>query len=133
MEIQKRENAPRYTRDGTESFLLVSKRTGGSENLSVTLVEMEPGGEQKIHRHDPEQMYYILEGSGMMSVDGEEREIAAGECVYFRSNAFHGLRNTGSVKLRYLSAASPGFSAQLCDEWWPLPPLSKMKSVEWSQ
>ena len=64
MNIQHKNTAPRYQRDSITSFLLVSRRTGGAENLAITIVEMEPSGSQNLHSHKPEQMYYILEGSG---------------------------------------------------------------------
>ena len=67
MNIQRKESAPRYERDNIVSYLLVSERTCGSEHLTVTLVEMEPGGKQRVHAHEPEQMYYILAGSGVMT------------------------------------------------------------------
>ena len=44
MNIMHRDKSPRYKRDNIESFLLVSKKTTHSENLTVTLVEMQPGG-----------------------------------------------------------------------------------------
>ena len=120
MNIQKRGQAPRYKRDGITSYLLVSERTCGAKNLAVTLVEMAPGGVQRVHAHEPEQMYYILEGSGAMTVDGEARAVSAGDCVFYKSNAEHGLENTGGTVLRYLSAASPSFTAEQCAELWPL-------------
>ena len=73
MDTLTKNDAPRYKRDNITSYLLVSKRTCDSGNLAVTLVEMEPGGVQHIHDHKPEQMYYILEGSGVMTVDDERK------------------------------------------------------------
>ncbi len=115
--------APRYRRDGIESFLLVSARTSRSDHLTVTLVEMEAEGFQHPHSHKPEQMYYILEGSGVMSADGDEQEVEQGDCVFIPSESEHGLRNTSGCTLRYLSAASPSFTQKQCEELWPLPSL----------
>ena len=106
--------SPRYKRDGITSHLLVSALTCGAENLAITLVEMEPGGVQHVHSHEPEQMYYILEGSGIMTVDDEREQVEAGDCIYFPSFAKHGLENTGGTVLRYLSAASPSFTKAIC-------------------
>ena len=105
-----------------ESFLLVSASTSRSTNLTVTMVEMQPGGNQRVHSHAPEQMYYILAGSGIMHVDGEQGEVKTGDSVFFGSHAKHGLRNTGDSVLTYMSAASPSFSAQESDQYWPLAP-----------
>jgi len=118
--VLKKNSSPRYKRDNVTSHLLVSKLTCGSENLAVTLVEMDPGGVQHIHNHGPEQVYYILEGSGVMTVDDEHRQVQAGDCIYFPPFAKHGLENTGGIVLRYLSAASPSFTAEECERLWPL-------------
>ena len=94
MNIKKRSSAPRYKRDNITSYLLVSDLTSGSKNMTVTLVEMEPGGIQKKHSHAPEQMYYILEGRGLMTMDDERREVQAGDCIFFPFYSKHGLENT---------------------------------------
>jgi mannose-6-phosphate isomerase-like protein (cupin superfamily) len=125
VDILIKNGSPRYERDGITSYLLVSELTCASENLAVTLVEMEPGGVQHIHVHAPEQVYYILEGSGMMTVGDERRPVEAGDCVYFPSFARHGLENTGGATLRYLSGASPSFTEEQCQKAWPLASLDE--------
>ena len=64
---------------------------------------------------------------GIMSVDGEEQPIQVGDCIFFRSYAQHGLKNTGETVLRYLSAASPSFTLEQCREWWPLEPVNSAR------
>jgi mannose-6-phosphate isomerase-like protein (cupin superfamily) len=123
MNILRQNKSPRYQRDGITSYLLVSKNTCASENLAITIVEMEPGGVQNLHSHEPEQMYYILDGSGLMSVDGEESPVQAGDSIFFPPSVVHGLKNTGEGVLRYLSAASPSFTVAQCETWWPLAPF----------
>lgn len=127
MHVMNQNQSPRYRRDGITSYLLVSERTCGSEKLSVTLVEMEPGGKQRIHKHEPEQTYSIIEGSGFMSVDGEECEVNVGDCIFIPSWAEHGLINTGKGPLKYLSACSPSFTMEQCKAWWP---VSSLKEIE---
>lgn len=121
MKILRRQSAPRYTRsEGITSFLLASPRTTDGLQLTTTLVEIEPGGEQRLHSHMPEQVYFILEGSGLMTVAGETEEVLAGDCILVPSGAAHGLLNTGSIVLRYFSAAAPSFTPEQLEEWWPL-------------
>ena len=127
MNVLRKERSPRYQRDAITSYLVVSAQTCNAENLAITIVEMEPGGFQHLHSHKPEQIYFILEGQGLMTVDGEERPVQAGDCIFFPSFAEHGLKNTGEGVLRYLSAASPSFTQEQCEEWWPLPPLDRDK------
>jgi mannose-6-phosphate isomerase-like protein (cupin superfamily) len=112
--------SPRYQRDDITSYLLVSEDTCGSKNLSITVVEMEPGGLQRLHSHEPEQMYFILEGSGLMTVGDEAQPVGAGDCIFFPSFSRHGLENTGGTVLRYLSAASPSFKKEESRKLWPL-------------
>ena len=127
MDIINYQSAPRYQRDNIESFLLISKKTTNSENLSITLVKMQPGGIQHIHSHKPEQMYYILEGEGLMTVENEEQMVYPGDAVFIPSNSKHGLINKGEGILSYLSAASPSFSMEQCEKLWPLASLKDLK------
>ena len=128
MNILTRNSAPRYKRDGITSYLLASKRTGGAENLAVTLVEMFVDGFQHNHKHAPEQSYTILEGSGLMTVNGEQRPVRPGDCIFIPAWAEHGLQNTGGTLLKYLSAASPSFTLQECIDWWPLASLDEERA-----
>jgi mannose-6-phosphate isomerase-like protein (cupin superfamily) len=86
---------------------------------------MEPGGFQDLDAHEPKQMYFILEGQGMMVVDGKARKVQAGDCIFFPSGAEHGLKNSGEGALKYLTAASPSFTSEQCDDWWPFPPVKE--------
>lgn len=128
MNILNRNSAPRYRRDGITSYLLASKRTGGAENLAITLVEMDVDGFQHIHKHAPEQTYTILEGSGLMTVNDEQRPVQRGDRIFIPAWAEHGLQNTSGTLLKYLSAASPSFTLQECLEWWPLPSLDEERA-----
>jgi mannose-6-phosphate isomerase-like protein (cupin superfamily) len=125
MNILRKNSAPRYRRDHIVSYLLASAGTCQAQQLAITLVEMEPGGVQHVHAHAPEQMYYILEGSGLMTVNTEQRPVQAGDCIFFSAFDEHGLQNTGGTVLRYLSAASPSFTAEECQQLWPLPSLAE--------
>ncbi len=121
MHVIKPTQSPRYQRDGITSYLLISERTCGAQKLSITLVEMEPGGFQNIHRHEPEQAYTIIEGCGVMQVGAEQLPVGPGDSIFIPSWSDHGLRNTGGGRLKYLSACSPSFTLQQCTDWWPLP------------
>lgn len=124
MEVLRKDQVPRYIRDGITSYLLVSATNCGAKHVTTTLVEMEPGGKQTVHSHETEQVYTILKGHGEMVVAGETRRVCAGDCVFIPSNDPHGLLNTGDEVLTYISAGSPVFGAEKEQELWPLPPSS---------
>jgi mannose-6-phosphate isomerase-like protein (cupin superfamily) len=130
MKIVRKDIVPRYKRDNISSALLVSSLTTDAKNLTITIVEMEPEGIQWIHSHEQEQMYYILEGKGEMTVGKETREVQKDDCIFFRSNSPHGLKNTGNTILRYLSAASPSFTVQECQDLWPLPSIKAERETQ---
>src|ERR1700730_540687 len=98
MYVLKKETAPRYTRpEGITSYLLASPRTCTSQHLTTTLAVLQPGGEQRIHSHRPEQVYFILEGRGLMTVGGEMQRVGPEDCVFIPSGQPHGLKNVGVI------------------------------------
>jgi len=121
MDILQRETAPRYRRsEGITSYLLASARTCGAGHLTTTLVEIQPGGEQRLHAHRPEQVYFILAGSGEMTVGCETRTVRPGDCVFVPSGTRHGVANRGHELLRYFSAAAPAFATTELATLWPM-------------
>jgi mannose-6-phosphate isomerase-like protein (cupin superfamily) len=106
--------------EGIISYLLVSPRTCDSERLTTTHVEIAPGGWQRVHNHEPEQVYHMLEGSGLMTVGSETVRVGPGDSIFIPSGTPHGLTNDGQAVLKYLSAAAPSFSKQQLEEYWPL-------------
>jgi mannose-6-phosphate isomerase-like protein (cupin superfamily) len=85
---------------------------------------MKPGGIQKSHHHKTEQCYMILEGNGVMEINGEQSEVSAGDTIFIPSNSFHGLRNENQKMLKYLSAGSPVSGEGTEREFWPLSPVN---------
>lgn len=123
MNIKDKNSTRCYKRDNITSYLLSSEETTGAKHITTSLVEMENGGKQHIHSHDTEQCYYILEGSGIMTVGNETQEVVAGMSIFIPSNELHGLENTSNSLLRYLSAGSPPFGKKDEVELWPLDPI----------
>lgn len=121
MKILKKKTAPRYVRgEGITSYLLASPRTSNGKHLTTTQVEIKPGGDQQIHSRVPEQMYFMLEGRGMMTVGVDKERVEPGDCIFIPSGAPHGLQNDGDVVLRYFSVASPSFHHEQLQKLWPL-------------
>jgi mannose-6-phosphate isomerase-like protein (cupin superfamily) len=122
MHIRHIDESPRQHRGGQISYLLLTAGDAGSQNLSVTWVEGEPESEQYRHSHDAEQVYVIIAGVGIMHVNGEEKEVGAGTSIFVPRNAPHSIRNHGSEKLIFVTAASPPFEAELIASLYEPPP-----------
>jgi gentisate 1,2-dioxygenase len=64
---------------------------------------LPPGASVGVHDHeDDEECYYILSGSGVMTLDGERTEVGAGDIAVVFPGGSHGLENTSDGDLRFL-------------------------------
>lgn len=68
----------------------------------IDYAELPPGVSIGRHRHndDEEELYLVLEGSGVLWRDGEELAVRGGDLIRNRPGGAHGLRNTGEGVLR---------------------------------
>ncbi len=75
-----------------------------TEALTAGIAELQAGGWLGLHRHDPAEIYYVLEGQGLVTLEGTEHRVGPGSAVFIPGNAEHGIRNAGSAALRFLYA-----------------------------
>ena len=69
----------------------------------VDYAVLPPGTSIGIHTHgDDEEIYVVLEGHGVMHLDGAEFAVGPGSLVKNRVGGTHGLRNDGDTPLRLL-------------------------------
>lgn len=82
-------------------FTLISGDLTPTDTFSAGIAEFQPrDGILNLHRHDQAEIYYIIDGAGIMTIDGVEQEVMAGATVFIPGNAEHGIRNTGDAWLR---------------------------------
>jgi len=79
---------------------LISKGVTRSENVTLGLGRLPPGGALHEHRHAQEEIYLVLEGSGLVTVAGAETTVEAGSAVFIPGDAPHSCENTGASDLR---------------------------------
>lgn len=60
-----------------------------SRVLSMTLGGLEPGQSTRLHRHNYETIIYVLSGSGVSRIEGEEVRWRAGDAFYVPTWAWH--------------------------------------------
>jgi len=64
---------------------------------------IKPNSTIGYHKHKGnEEIYYIVEGKGLMIVDGEEKTVEHGDAVITQSGSSHGLKNIGSNDLKII-------------------------------
>ncbi len=72
---------------------------------------LQPGQRTDRHYHRvAEEIYLILEGSGVVEVDGEERPVVPGDAVLIPPGAWHQL-TAGEAGVRLLCTCVPAYSA----------------------
>src|SRR5262245_17641360 len=58
----------------------------------VSEFEVAGGGEVDPHNHPTHEFYYVTSGRGVMTIEGEEREIKQGDLVHIPPDLVHSLR-----------------------------------------
>ena len=57
-----------------------------------------PGNPFKPHRHEKQEVWFIVEGQGLFVDDAGEHEVTAGDLIFIESGALHGLRTGAAVR-----------------------------------
>jgi quercetin dioxygenase-like cupin family protein len=79
-----------------------------TESLFCDAYCLEPGQEQAGHRHAVgDKLYFVLEGSGTIRVDADERTVRPGDLVCAPAGSDHGVRNPGPGRLALLVMMAP--------------------------
>jgi mannose-6-phosphate isomerase-like protein (cupin superfamily) len=72
-------------------------------NIDWGILELEPGVTFSPHYHDEvEETFYILSGSGIFKINGEDVKVQEGTAMRLEPKESHGIVNTGDVKLRMI-------------------------------
>jgi mannose-6-phosphate isomerase-like protein (cupin superfamily) len=89
----------------TWQTLLSGDRTPTS-GLTVGIAELPAGSghDDPPHRHEPPELYFILDGEGIVEIDGQAQPVGADAVVFVPAMAAHRLVNTGDAALRLLYA-----------------------------
>ncbi len=67
-----------------------------TERMFCDVYCLEPGQEQSAHVHGgSDKVYSVLEGAPTFQVDGETRQLRAGEAVLAPAGSSHGVKNAG--------------------------------------
>ena len=81
----------------------------GAEHHTLFIVQFEPAEvfSAKEHFHPFEELYYFTHGAADGIVGGEPCRVEAGDNVFARVNANHGITNAGDVPVRWIEAQAP--------------------------
>ena len=93
---------------GALSKPLVMPQTVGSRHLDYRISLYQPMAYVALHAHKvQEQIYHVLEGEGLMEIDGNKHVVRKHDVVYLPPGAAHAIQNSGLVDLIFLVVTSP--------------------------
>lgn len=111
MDIQNISQVPAFiTKDGSEIRELLAHRNSCIRNQTLAEARLPGGAATTPHHHVlTEEIYYILEGQGLMQVGEELRPVTVGDAIAIPPGALHQLANTGNQVLKFLCCCAPGY------------------------
>lgn len=102
---------PYVTKDGSIIRELIHPDVHGNACQSLAEAVLPAGVRSLLHRHlRSEEIYYILEGQGRLTVGPETLFVGPGDAVCIPPRMAHWIENTGPNPLRFLCCAAPPYS-----------------------
>lgn len=93
---------------GALSKMLVGPEKGGSARVDFRISRYAPNAYVEEHSHRvQEQIYYVIEGEGVLTVDGEEHLMRPHDYVYLPPGVRHAITNTGTGGLVFFVVTTP--------------------------
>src|SRR6187455_1850395 len=98
MDVQHINAVPAFTtKDGSEIRELLAYRNSAIRNQSLAEARLPVGAATQEHYHArTEEIYFITHGTGRMRIEGELREVRAGDAIAIPPGQKHKLWNTGA-------------------------------------
>lgn len=88
----------------------------GSRGVELIVVWFEPGSRTKPHVHPVDQILQVVEGEGIVDIEGERRFIRAGDWVIVPAGVWHWHGATPDAAMCHVSIKQPG-ETDWTSEW----------------
>jgi mannose-6-phosphate isomerase-like protein (cupin superfamily) len=96
-----RESWPDAARGNASWFTFFSSDVTPTDSMSAGIMELPPdGGILKPHRHEQAELYFVSEGTGVLTIDSVAATITPGMAAFIPGGAEHSLRNDSASVLR---------------------------------
>jgi mannose-6-phosphate isomerase-like protein (cupin superfamily) len=111
MDIKNIDRVPAFiTKDGSEIRELLAYRNSCIRQQSLAEARLPVAHATTPHAHpQTEEIYYILEGQGLMRVANETRPVGPGDAIAIPPGALHQIVNTGPIVLKFLCCCAPPY------------------------
>ncbi|MCE5213789.1 MAG: cupin domain-containing protein [Methanobacterium sp.] len=82
-------------------------------NFSIAHAILKPGESSLSHKMKASvEIYYILEGKGLMHIENEKKEVKPNQIVYIPPNSAQWIKNLGDTDLKFLCLVNPPWKAE---------------------
>jgi len=93
---------------GALSKFLVHPDTAGSRLIDHRISCYQPKAYVAPHRHKvQEQVYHVLEGEGLMEIDGKRQVVRRHDVIYIPPGVEHAIYNSGLSDLIFIVVTTP--------------------------
>jgi mannose-6-phosphate isomerase-like protein (cupin superfamily) len=100
---------PFTTKDGSTIRSILDRTNAPVQNQSLAEATVPAGSPTQRHYHKlSEEFYFILEGDGVMEINGETKSVGPGDAILIPTNAWHQI--TARKILRFLCCCAPPYS-----------------------
>jgi len=76
---------------------------------SLAHAVVKPGDTTWKHRLTTSEVYYIIEGTGVMHINNESRPVRPGSTVYIPPMASQSITNSGTTDLKFICIVDPAW------------------------
>jgi mannose-6-phosphate isomerase-like protein (cupin superfamily) len=93
---------------GALSKALVRPETVGSRQIDYRISTYQPMAYVQLHSHKAqEQVYHVLEGEGLMEIDGKRQVVRKHDVIFLPPGVPHAIQNSGVGDLTFIVVTTP--------------------------
>ncbi len=101
--------APFTTKDGSTIRSILDRTNSPVQLQSLAEASLPKGCSTQNHFHKmSEEIYFLLEGEGIITLDGESRPVIHGDAILIPPGAWHTI--TAKTDLRFLCCCAPPYA-----------------------
>ena len=94
--------------NGAYSKMLVTPENAATQHFDYRISSYQPKAHVAAHKHKvQEQIYHVLDGEGLMEIDGAQRVVRKHDVIFIPPGVEHALYNTGFGDLTFIVVTSP--------------------------
>jgi mannose-6-phosphate isomerase-like protein (cupin superfamily) len=93
---------------GALSKALAHPETTGSRQIDYRISTYQPMAyvERHVHKRQ-EQVYHVLDGEGLMEIDGEKHVVRKNDVIFITPGTWHSIENSGLGDLTFIVVTTP--------------------------